>query len=181
LRDTAAVWPDVRGGEHGGHQAAPILSNPEQPEASPVQRRLAGRLGAMTRPQAAAGTRAPALRPFRQGRRRDGPGRLAGSTGPERPRTTKALEQIFGAYREQDRRTPGHTGASPGVVLGGSVGVLAATAPRLQTDAAAARAPENVKAWQELRQARETRRQQRTLRRRFRRDPVSSLAKLEVH
>ena len=35
-------------------------------------------------------------------------------------------------------------------------------------------------AWQELRQALETRRQQRTQRRRFRRDPVSYLAKLEA-
>jgi hypothetical protein len=41
-------------------------------------------------------------------------------------------------------------------------------------------APENVSAWQALRQERDTRRQQRTLRRRFRRAPVSSLAKLEA-
>jgi len=67
------------------------------------------------------------------------------------------------------------------VVLSGSVGVLAATATRLQTSSAAARAPANVKAWQALRQARATRRQQRTLRRRLRRAPVASLAQLETH
>src|SRR5262245_18483429 len=80
-----------------------------------------------------------------------------------------------------DRRTTGRKVASPGLVLSGSVCVIAAAATRLHTYSAAELAPENVKAWQELRQARETRRQQRTLRRRFRRDPVSYLAKLEMH
>jgi len=59
--------------------------------------------------------------------------------------------------------------------------MLAAAATRLPTYTAAALAPENVSAWRELRQVRETRRQQRTLRRRFRRDPVSYRAKLETN
>ena len=71
--------------------------------------------------------------------------------------------------------------ASPGVGLNGAVGVRAAAAPRRPPDSAAALAPEHVRAGHELRQARETRRQQRTLRRRFRRDPVSYLAKLETN
>ena len=41
-------------------------------------------------------------------------------------------------------------------------------------------APANLRAWQELRQALEARRQQHTLRYRFRRDPASYLAKLEA-
>jgi hypothetical protein len=181
VRDTAAVWPDGRVGYHGGQPAAHILSNPEPPAASPVQRRRGGRLGARTRPQAAAGTLAPALGHVRTVTRSDWPGRFACSTGPELPRTPKALAQFCGASREHDRRPPGRTVASPGVVLSGSVWVMAATATRRPTYAAAALAPENVKAWQELRQARETRRQQRTRRRRFRRDPVAYLATLEMH
>ena len=100
---------------------------------------------------------------------------------PDLPRTNNDLEQFFGAYRYHDRRTTGRKVASPGLGLSGSVCVLAAAATRLHTYSAAELAPENVKAWQELRQARETRRQQRTLRRRFRRDPVSYLAKLETN
>jgi hypothetical protein len=42
------------------------------------------------------------------------------------------------------------------------------------------RAPDTVSAWQKLRHALETRRQQRTQRRRFRRDPASYLATLEA-
>jgi len=100
---------------------------------------------------------------------------------PDLPRPHSDLEQFFGAYRSHDRRTTGRKVASPGLVLRGSVCVIAATATRLHTYSAAELAPENVKAWQELRQARETRRQQRTLRRRFRRDPASYLATLEAN
>ena len=56
----------------------------------------------------------------------------------------------------------------------------AAAATRLRPFSAEELAPENVSAWQALRQERSTRRQQRTLRRRFRRAPGSYLAKLEA-
>ena len=97
--DTAALWPDVRVGYHWVHQAAHILSNQEQHEASTVQRRLGRLLGAMTRHQAAAGTLAPALEHFRKGTRSYWPGLFPCYTVPELPRTNNALEQFFGAYR----------------------------------------------------------------------------------
>lgn len=181
LRDTAALWPDVRVGYRWGHQAAHILSNQDQPEALTVQRRLGGLLGAMTRHQAAAGTLAPALEHCRKVTRSSWPGLFACSVVPDLPRTNHDLEPFFGAYRYHDRRTTGRKVASPRLVLNGSVCVMAAAATRLHTAAAAELAPENVSAWQALRQARETRRQQRTLRRRLRRDPVSYLAKLETN
>jgi hypothetical protein len=64
--------------------------------------------------------------------------------------------------------------------LSGSVRVVAAAATRLRPFSAEDLAPEDVSAWQALRQEREIRRQQRTLRRRFRQAPVSYLAKLEA-
>ena len=181
LVDTADVWPDVRVGFRWVHQAAHILRNQDQREALTVQRRLGGLLGAMTRHQAAAGTLAPALGHFRKVTRSYWPGLFPCYTGPDLPRTNNDLEQFFGAYRYHDRRTTGRKVASPGLVLSGSVCVIAAAATRLHTYSAAELVPENISAWQELRQARETRRQQRTLRRRFRRDPASYLAKLEAN
>jgi len=178
--DTANFWPDLREGYRWVHQAAHILSNQDQRQALTVQRRLGGLLGAMTRHQTAAGTLAPALVHFRKVTRSYWPGLFACYTVPELPRTNNDLEQFFGAYRYHDRRTTGRKAASPGLVLSGSVCVIAAAATRLQTYSAAELVPENVSAWQELRQARETRRQQRALRRRFRRDPVSYLAQLEA-
>jgi hypothetical protein len=135
----------------------------------------------MTRHQAAAGTLAPALEHFRKVTRSDWPGLFSCSTVPELPRTNNDLEQFFGAYRYHDRRITGRKVASPGLVLNGSVCVIAAAATRLHTYSAAELAPEDVSAWRALRQARETRRQQRTLRRRFRRDPASYLAKFEAN
>jgi hypothetical protein len=175
--DTSDLWPDVRVGYHWVHQAAHILSNQDQREALTVQRRLGGLLGAMTRHQAAAGTLAPALEHFRKVTRSDWPGLFSCYTVPELPRTKNDLEQFVGSYRYQGRRTRGRIVAFPGLVLNGSVCMIAAAAMRLHTYSAAELAPENVRAWQALRQARETRRQQRTLRRRFRRDPASYLAK----
>jgi hypothetical protein len=58
---------------------------------------------------------------------------------------------------------------------------MASAATRLHAYSAPELAPENLQAWQALRQARETRRQQRILRRRFRRDPASYLAPLEAN
>jgi hypothetical protein len=180
LVDTAALWPDVRVGYHWVHRAAHILSNQDQRETLTVQRRLGGLLGAMTRHQAAAGTLAPALGHFQKVTRSYWPGLFACYTVPALPRTNNDLEQFFGAYRYHDRRTTGRKVASPSLVLNGSLCVMAAAATRLHTYSAAELVPENVSAWHELRQARETRRQQRTLRRRFRRDPASYLAKLEA-
>jgi hypothetical protein len=180
LMDTAHLWPDIRVGYRWVHQAAHILSNQDQREALTVQQRLGGLLGAMTRHQTAAGTLTPALVHFRKVTRSYWPGLFACYTVPDLPRTNNDREQFFGAYRYHDRRTTGRKVASPGLVLSGSVCVIAAAATRLHTYSAAELAPQNVSAWQELRQARETRRQQRTLRRRFRRDPASYLAQLEA-
>jgi hypothetical protein len=180
LLDTADLWPDIRVGYHWVHKAAHILSNQDQREALTVQQRFGGLLGAMTRHQTAAGTLAPALAHFRKVTRSYWPGLFACYTVPGLPRTNNDLEQFFGAYRYHDRRTTGRKVASPGLVLSGSVCVIAAAATRLHTYSAAELAPQNISAWQELRQARETRRQQRTLRRRFRRDPASYLAQLEA-
>jgi hypothetical protein len=180
LMDTAHLWPDIRVGYRWVHQAAHILSNQDQREALTVQQRLGGLLGAMTRHQTAAGTLTPALVHFRKVTRSYWPGLFACYTVPDLPRTNNDLEQFFGAYRYHDRRTTGRKVASPGLVLSGSVCVIAAAATRLHTYSAAELAPQNVSAWQELRHALETRRYQRTQRRRFRRDPASYLATLET-
>jgi hypothetical protein len=180
LADTAALWPDVRAGYHWVHRTAHILSNHDQREALTVQRRLGGLLGAMTCHQSTAGTLAPALVHFRKVTRSYWPGLFACYTVPDLPRTNNDLEQFFGAYRYHERRATGRKAASPALVLSGSVRVIAAAATRLHTYSAAELVPANVSAWKALRQERATRRQQRTLRRRFRRDPVSYLARLEA-
>ena len=180
LEETAPLWADVRVGYHWVQQVADSLRNEAQRVGPAVRRRVGGLLGAMTRYQDAAGTLAPALVHFRKVTRSYWPGLFPCYTLPDLPRTNNDLEQFFGAYRYHDRRTTGRKVASPGLVLSGSVRLVAAAATRLRPFSAEELAPEDVRAWQALRQERETRRHQRTLRRRFRRAPVSYLAKLEA-
>ena len=65
-------------------------------------------------------------------------------------------------------------------MLRGAVPLLAYAATRLRPFTGEELAPAQTQSWQELRQRLETRRQQRTHRRRFRRAPAAYLAKLET-
>ena len=180
LADTADLWPDVRVGYRWVHRAAHILCNEAQLKAAAVRRRFGGLLGAMACHQTAAGTLAPALEHFHKVTRSYWPGLFACYSVPDLPRTNNDLEQFFGAYRYHERRATGRKVASPGLVLSGSLRLVAAMASRLRSFSAADLIPEHVSAWQALRQEQALRRRQRTLRRRFRCDPPSYLATLEA-
>jgi hypothetical protein len=82
--------------------------------------------------------------------------------------------------RYHERRATGRKVASPAVVLRGAVRLVACAATRIRPFPSEELAPDTVSAWQELRHALETRRHQRTQRRRFRRDPATYLGKLEA-
>ena len=180
LEDTASLWPDVRVTYNWVHRAAHILNNEDQDGEVVVKRRLQGLLGAMTRHHAKAGSLAPAVDHFLKVSRSYWPGLFHCYSIPDLPRTNNDLEQFFGAHRCHERRTTGRKGATPGLVLRGSVRLVAWAATRLRPFTSEDLVPETVRAWQELRHNLETRRHQRTQRRRFRRDPASYLAKLEV-
>jgi hypothetical protein len=179
LTAPAALWPDVRVASGWGHRAAHRLNNDDQDGEAGVKRRLQGLLGAMTRHHAKAGARAPAVDHFLKGSRSYWPGLFHCESIPDLPRTNNDLAQFFGAHRCHERRTTGRKGATPGLVLRGSVRLVACAATRLRPFASEELVPETVRAWRELRHHLETRRPQRTQRRRFRRDPASSLAALE--
>ena len=180
LDDTAALWPDVRMTSGWVQKAAHILHNEDQLGKATVKRRLQGLFEAMTRHQARAGSLTPAVGHFIKVSRSYWPGLFHCYSVPELPRTNNDLEQFFGAYRYHERRTTGRKGASPALVLRGSVQLVAYAATRLRPFTGEELAPDQTQTWQELRQRFETRRQQRTHRRRFRRDPASYLAKLEA-
>src|SRR5215813_10275984 len=165
---------------HGarGHSAKTFIDLEKRGRNVSVRRRLQGLLGAMGPPQAKAGPLAPAVAHFLKVSRSYWPGLFRCYSVPDRPRTNKDLEQFFGAYRYHERRATGRKGASPAVVLRGAVRLIACAATRLHPFTSEELAPDTVRAWQELRHALETRRQQRTKRRRFRRAPAAYLGKL---
>jgi hypothetical protein len=180
LDATASLWPEVHVAYGWVHRAAHILNNAPQDPGAAVKRRLHGLLGAMGQHQAKAGSLAPAVGHLLKVSRSYWPGLFHCYSVPELPRTNNDLEQFFGAYRYHERRATGRKVASPAVVLRGAVRLVACAATRLRPFTSEALAPDTVSAWQELRHTLETRRHQRTPRRRFRRDPASYLATLEA-
>lgn len=120
-----------------------------------------------------------ALDHFRKVARRYWPGLFHAVGLPDLPRTNNALEQLFGSQRYHERRATGRKTASPGAVLRGSVRLVAGVATRLQVPSGRDLARVDYSQWQDLRRQLERRRQARTARTRFRRDPDAYLAALE--
>ena len=100
---------------------------------------------------------------------------------PELPRTNNELEQYFGAARHHERRATGHKRATSALVVRGSVRVVAAVATPLRAWTAQELRPASIAAWCTLRETLEARHEARRAARRFRRDPVAHLVKLEEH
>ena len=98
---------------------------------------------------------------------------------PDLPRTDNGLEQLFGSQHYHERRATGRKMASPAIVLRGELRVIAATAARLHPPTVGELGHVDRQRWLDLRRRLETRRQARTLRTRFRRDPEAYLAELE--
>jgi hypothetical protein len=180
LAATASLWPDVRVAYGWVQRVAHILSNEERFAQAAVKRRLQGLLGAMGQHQAKAGSLAPAVGHFLKVSRSYWPGLFHCYSIPDLPRTNNDLEQFFGAHRYHERRATGRKVAAPGLVLRGSVRLVACAATRIRPFASEELVPATVSAWQELRHNLETRRHQRTQRRHFRRDPASYLTTLEA-
>src|SRR5690349_1666438 len=95
------------------------------------------------------------------------------------PRTNNDLERAFGSHRYHERRASGRKGASPALVLRGSVRLVAALATRHRAVGASDLAAAGRFRWQELRQELEQRRHRRVERWCFRRDPEGYLKALE--
>ena len=96
------------------------------------------------------------------------------------PRTNNDLEQLFGSHRHHERRCSGRKVASPGLVVRGSVRLVAGLMTRLGEATVDELAPTTVLAWQELRAELGFREAARTQQRRFRRDPTTYLKNLET-
>src|SRR4051794_119731 len=140
---------------------------------------MAGLLGAMRRHRAAVGDLGPAVDHFLKVSRSYWSGLFACYDTPDLPRTNNDLEHAFGSHRYHERRSTGRKGASPALVLRGSVRLVAGLATRSREVTAADRAGADRGVWQRLRAGLETRRQRRVERRQFRRDPHGYLMTLE--
>ena len=99
---------------------------------------------------------------------------------PDLPRTNNDLEHCFGIARAHERRATGRRGAIPGVVVRGSVRLLAVLVTKRENLQAADLQPTNYQKWREIRAQLYYREEARRQQFRFRKNPTAYLAALEA-
>ena len=132
LAATESPWPEVRMAFGWVHRAAAILRNKKGLDSAGVRRRFVGLMGAIARHRKAAGRLGVAIGHFLKVTRSYWPGLFPCYDRDGLPRTNNGLEQLFGSYRHHERRASGRKVASPGMVVRGSVRLVAAAATRLR-------------------------------------------------
>jgi hypothetical protein len=183
LELTAALWPPIRAAYAFVHRAAHLLADHDRRDTTALRQTYQDLLAEFRDAQASLGPLADAAAHFQKVTASYWPGLFACYDMPDLPRTNNDLEQYFGTARHLERRATGRKGASPALVVRGSVRVVAAVAtrlqPRLQTLTPEELRPRDVAAWMALRQRLEARHATRRAQARFRRDPHRYLATLE--
>jgi hypothetical protein len=180
LEETAVLWPPVRAAYRWVKRVARLLKNKEQRPAREVRRRLSQVLSQVRRAaQAAEPTAAAPLRHFAKVTKSYWRGLFWCYGSADIPRTNNDLEHLFGSHRYHERRASGRKRGSPGLVVRGSVRVVSGLARRLRPEEGLRLPSGYVGPWREKRAELDKRREARRQQRRFRRDPVVYLKKLE--
>ena len=178
LNATAHLWPPIALAFGWIHLAAHYLGS-EETSGAVIRKKLGGLLGAMRRHRGSAGDLTEAVDHFVKVTRSYWPGLFACYGAADLPRTNNDLEQLFGSHRYHERRASGRKGGSPGMVLRGSVRLMAGLATRTREVEAAELAGADREEWKRVRAELEERRERRVERRRFRRNPLEYLKALE--
>ena len=180
LLATASLWPPLQNAYRFVHQATAILANSEQHTGQHVRERYLVLLAQMRDEIATLGSLDSAFEHFCHITDNFAPGLFQWYDVEGLPRTNNALEHCFGVARVHERRATGRRGAIPGVVVRGSVRVMAAVTCKQQPFSVEELQPSDYQCWRDLRrqlqQREETRRQQW----RFRKHPAAYLAALEA-
>jgi hypothetical protein len=161
------------------HQAAHILTNADQLSSTEVQRQYEELLetmrssGSLTAPlQQMAATFLKVTASY-------WPGLFHCYDVADLPRTNNDLEHVFGSTRYHARRATGRKQASPGLVVRGSVRLVAAIATQNSHFRGPDLAPRDLAQWRTLQKQIEHRHEARREQHRFRKDPDGYLRALE--
>jgi hypothetical protein len=181
LEQTAALWSPLRASYQWVHRVARLLENKPHLPAKEVRQRLSrlrGRIREVAHKARDEVVREQ-LRQFEKVTKSWGSGLFHCYTSSDIPRTNNDLEHLFGSHRYHERRASGRKQASPGLVVQGSVRVVASLATRLRPEEGLKLRTGYVDDWRELRTDLDKRRESRRKQRRFRRDPAKYLGQLE--
>ena len=173
------MWAEIRLCYSWVHQAARILKNEEDLPIEELRRDYRRLLCEMSERKEEAGTLSGAVSLFLKVTKSYWKGLFRCYRFPDLPRTNNDLEHHFGSVRYCERRASGRKGASPAMVVRGSVRVVAAVVTPPEGFVAADIRPMDIDRWRALRTSLEKRRESRRAQLRFRRDPEAYLGRLE--
>jgi len=179
LNKTAALWPAIEHAYEHVHQAAHLLSNEEHLDGTTLRERYQMVLTQWQVTMDATSPLSEAVAHFLKVTASYAPGLFQCYDVVDLPRTNNALEQSFGSVRAHERRATGRRGAVPGLVVRGSVRVLASLLTPTHTFSIEELGLRDTEAWRSLRQHLSFRREARCQQFRFRKDPVAYLTALE--
>jgi len=181
LAQTASLWEPIYLTYSWVHRAAHILKNEEDLRVEELRRAYRYLLSEMSSRKGEAGDLSGAVSLFLKVTKSYWKGLFHCYRFPEGtlPRTNNELEHCFGSVRYGERRASGRKGASPALVVRGSVRVVAAMATPPEGLTASDIRPNDVERWRDLRSSLDKRRESRRAQLRFRRDPDAYLRRLE--
>jgi hypothetical protein len=156
------------------------LANHEQQTSAQVRERYLAWIKHMQEQKVTLGALSTAIDHFVEITENFAPGLFQCYDLPDLPRTNNDLEHCFGVARAHERRATGRRGAIPGVVVRGSVRLMAVILTQHEDVQAADLQPTNYQAWRQLRAQLEYRAEARRQQWRFRKDPAAYLAALEA-
>ncbi len=180
LQRTAALWPPLKDAYGQVYQAAHILANHEQQTGTQVRETYLAWIAQMQEQKASLGELSTAIDHFVEITEHFAAGLFHCYDVPDLPRTNNDLEHCFGVARAHERRATGRWGAIPGVVVRGSVRLMAVIVTKREELQAADLQPTNYQTWRQLRTQLLYREEARRQQFRFRKAPAAYLAALEA-
>jgi hypothetical protein len=180
LQQTAALWPPIKDAYALVYQAAHLLANHEQGTGVQVQERYLAFMTQMQERSADLGELSSAIDHFVKITESFAHGLFHCYDVADLPRTNNDLEHCFGIARFHERRATGRRGAIPGVVVRGSVRLVAVLVSKQEDLQAADLQPSDYQTWRDLRAQLHSRQETRRQQFRFRKDPAAYLVALEA-
>ena len=180
LRATAELWPPLEHAYCFLDQAKAILANELRDTGQGVRQRYLAHLARMRDDLAALGPLAEAFEHFCHITDNFAAGLFRCYDIAGLPRTNNDLEHCFGVARVHERRATGRRGAIPGVVVRGSVRVMAAVTSKEQVFSVEELCPKGYQRWRELRRQLRLREEAHRQQWRFRKTPAAYLAAIEA-
>lgn len=176
---TKPLWSDVQAGYGWVHRAAHVLANADHLSSKEVQRRYEELIEEMRHCVALTASLQHMAATFLKVTASYQPGLFHCYDEASLPRTNNDLEHVFGSARYHERRATGRKQASPGLVVRGSVRIVAAVATQNYHFSGSDLAPRDLTQWRTLRKQVDYRHEVRRQHSRFRKDPERYLRVLE--